>query len=195
MAVDVPLKCSCGSVQGVAKNISPETGNHIVCYCEDCQAFAKYLKRDADILDEYGGTDIFQVTPSQVEITAGSDQLRCIRLTEKGLFRWHTECCKTPVGNMISSGMPFIGVVHNFMDDEGVRDKNLGPVTFYSFGKSATSTPPDDKNDKGFPIFKMLAWIINLLINKIKGLQNPNAFFDDTGKPISEPVILEAVNK
>lgn len=195
MAVDVPLKCFCGTVQGVAKNISPDTGNRIVCYCKDCQAFARYLKHEDDILDEYGGTDIFQLTPAQVQIHQGKDQLHCIRLTPKGLYRWYTECCKTPIGNMMSAGMPFIGVVRNFIDDDGALDKNLGPVLFYAFGKSATKTPPDDKNDKGFPFRIMVRAISKMIMAKIRGQHKPNAFFDDAGKPVSEPVILSAVNK
>jgi hypothetical protein len=182
MAVDVPLRCDCGVVSGVAKNVSPDSGNHIVCYCKDCQAFARYLEHDDDILDEYGGTDIFQMTPSQIKIHQGKDQLRCI-------------CCNTPVGNMISAGVPFIGVIHNFMDDEGVRDLNLGPVLFYAFGKSATHTPPDDKNDKGFPFRVMFRAISKMLIARMRGQHKPNAFFDESGKPVSEPVILNTVNK
>jgi hypothetical protein len=190
MAVDVPLRCDCGVVSGVAKHVSPDSGNHIVCYCKDCQAFARYLEHDDEILDEYGGTDIFQMTPAQIQIHQGKDELRCMRLTKKGLYRWYTECCNTPVGNMISAGIPFIGVIHNFMDDEGVRDINLGPVIFYAFGQSATHTPPDDKNDKGFPFRVMLRTISKILIAKIRGQHKPNAFFDDSGKPISEPTIL-----
>ncbi len=195
MAVDVPLRCDCGIVSGVAINISSDTGNHIVCYCKDCQDFARYLEHEDDILDEFGGTDLFQITPAQIQIHQGKDQIRCMRLTPKSLYRWYTECCKTPIGNMMSAGMPFIGMVHNFMDDEGVRDVNLGPVLFYAFGKSATKTPPDDKNNKGFPIKFMLRAISKMLVAKIRGQNKPNAFFDDAGKPISEPIINSAVNK
>jgi len=195
MAVDVPLKCSCGSVRGVAKNISPESGNHLVCYCKDCQNFACYLGGEKDILDEFGGTDIFQTTmPAQIEITEGKEQLRCMRLKEKGLFRWYTECCKTPVGNIMSPAMPFIGLVHSFMDDEGVRDKNLGPVVFYAFGKFAIKTPPDDKNDEGFPVRIMMRTILKMLMARIRGQHKPHPFFDNVGKPISEPIII-AIDK
>jgi hypothetical protein len=192
MAVDVPLKCSCGSVRGVAKNISPDTGNHIVCYCKDCQVFAYNIDNEANILDEFGGTDIFQITPAQVEITEGNDQLRCLRLTEKGLFRWYTECCKTPIGNMMSASMPFIGMVHNFMDDEGVREKNLGPILMYAFGKSANKTPPDNKNETGLPIKMIFRAISKILMAKIRGQHKPNAFFDEAGNPVFEPQICSA---
>ena len=188
--VDVPLRCDCGIVSGVAKDVSPESGNHIVCYCKDCQAFAHFLECEDIILDEYGGTDIFQITPAQITIQQGKDQIRCMRLTPKGLYRWYTECCRTPIGNMISAGIPFIGVIHNFMDDEGVREDNLGPVIFYAFGDSASNTPPLDKNDRGFPFRIMLRTIYKLIIARIRGQHKPNAFFDDSGKPVSEPIIL-----
>ena len=192
--VDVPLRCDCGVVSGVAKNISPDSGNHIVCYCKDCQAFARFLEHEDIILDEYGGTDIFQITPAQVVIHQGKDQIRCMRLTPRGLYRWYTACCHTPIGNMVSPGMPFIGVIHNFMDDEGVREENLGPVKLYAFGYSASNTPPLDKNDRGFPFRFMLRAVYKLLVAKIRGQHKPNPFFDDKGQPVSEPTIL-SVNK
>jgi len=193
--VDVPLRCDCGVVSGVAKNVSPDSGNHIVCYCKDCQAFAHFLEREDVILDKYGGTDIFQMVPAQIQIHQRKDQIHCMRLNPKGLFRWYTACCNTPIGNTMSAGFPFVGVIHNFMDDEGVRDENLGPVIYYSFGKSATSTPPDDKNDKGFPFLMMLRWTYKLLMARIRGQHKPNTFFDDEDKPVSEPIVLNAVNK
>jgi hypothetical protein len=96
---------------------------------------------------------------------------------------------------MISGGVPFIGMIHNFMDDECVHENNLGPVRFYAMSKFATSVPPDDKNDKGFPVRAIIRWVYKLLIAKICGQNKPNVFFDDDGKPVSEPIILNAVNK
>ena len=66
MSNQVNLSCECGEVKGIAHNITPKTGNHIVCMCIDCQTFAHYLGKEEDILDEYGGSHIFQVTPSQI---------------------------------------------------------------------------------------------------------------------------------
>ena len=95
-------------------DVSPSTGTRVICYCDSCQAFARFLERE-DILDSAGGTDIVQVSPSQLRITEGASQLRSMRLTEKGLIRWYTDCCKTPVGNTIGAAFPFIGVVQPFM--------------------------------------------------------------------------------
>ncbi|MBB3063117.1 DUF6151 family protein [Microbulbifer rhizosphaerae] len=126
--VNIKLKCSCSAVEGKVVGISPNTGTRLVCYCDDCQAFARYLGREKEIADQNGGTDIFQLPPSRIEISKGKEQLRCMRLTPKGMNRWYTDCCKTPIGNTVSGGMPFVGMIHNFMDNAKSRDTDLGPV-------------------------------------------------------------------
>src|SRR5271170_7107234 len=115
MSSTVPLRCRCGAVRGVMTDVSPVTGNRVICHCNDCQAFARFLGQDG-VLDARGGTDIFQVAPSQIRVTEGADHLVCVRLSEKGLFRWYAGCCKTPIGNMAGARFPFIGVVGAFMD-------------------------------------------------------------------------------
>jgi hypothetical protein len=54
-------------VRGVATNVAPDTGSRVVCYCDDCQAFAKWLGGDG-LTDAKGGTDLFQLTPSQLAL-------------------------------------------------------------------------------------------------------------------------------
>ena len=82
--VDMPMRCRCGHMRGVASAVSPSAGFRFVCYCKDCQAFARFLERP-DILDAGGGTDIFQLPPSQVTFIAGLDALRCVRVSDKVL--------------------------------------------------------------------------------------------------------------
>ncbi|BBM86544.1 DUF6151 family protein [Candidatus Uabimicrobium amorphum] len=188
--VDVPLRCSCGSVQGMASNVSAKSGVRLTCYCDDCQKFAQYLGR-SDILDEYGGTDIFQITPSQIKFTQGSEQLRCVRLKEKGLFRWYTECCKTPIGNTISAGMAFIGTIHNIMDDDSVRDQNLGPRRGNVHSKFAIKPIPGEKKPSSFPLGLLAKIFLKMFIWKIKGMHRPSPFFDKNGQPVVKPTVLK----
>jgi hypothetical protein len=77
----------------------PQNANRGVCYCKDCQAFAHFLGKDGETLDERGGTDVTQVLPKNIAFTQGTEILACIRLTEKGLLRWYAGCCNTPVVN------------------------------------------------------------------------------------------------
>ena len=111
------LSCSCGSVQGIAENISPTAGNHLICYCEDCQQFAEKLGKK-ELLDEHGGSEIFQLPPNKLKITHGKDQLRCLKLTPKGPTRWYADCCKTPVANSFSAGLPMVGLIAPFIAPE-----------------------------------------------------------------------------
>ena len=62
--MNLKLACSCGKVTGLVHDAEPGKGNRIVCYCKDCQAFAKAVEREEDTVNQYGGTDIYQVAPS-----------------------------------------------------------------------------------------------------------------------------------
>ncbi|MFD2205653.1 DUF6151 family protein [Kiloniella antarctica] len=192
MMVEVPLKCSCGKVKGTAYNVSPDNGTRVVCYCKSCQDFANSLENNKTTLNDHGGTDIFQITPAQVEITHGRAQLRCLRLSEKGTYRWYTDCCKTPVGNMAGPGLPFIGVVHTFMDDGDNRDKYLGPVKYSVMEKDASpksNLPKAKISSNKFPPGLLLTIIPRMILNKIRGRNQPNAFFQPDGTPVSPPFI------
>jgi len=65
-----------------ASDVSPTSGFRFVCYCTDCQVFARLLERP-DVLDAAGGTDIFQMPAGHVKLTAGADALRCLRLSSE----------------------------------------------------------------------------------------------------------------
>ena len=73
---EVLLKCGCGAVRGVASNVTANSGTRIVCCCDDCQAFARYLDCENTVLDEYGGTDIFQMPISRAGVVVNCKQLR-----------------------------------------------------------------------------------------------------------------------
>lgn len=141
VVVDLPLRCRCGRMRGVASDVSPSTGFRFVCYCKDCQAFARFLER-ADVLDPAGGTDIFQMPPARMKLTAGTDALRCLRLSNK-VLRWYTDCCRTPIANTAAwPHFPVLSVVHSFMDHEAdgrSRDEVLGPPLCRIYERSAVA--------------------------------------------------------
>src|ERR1700761_995518 len=109
MVGQVEVRCRCGEVRGVAADASPRTVNRVLCYCDDCQAYAHHLGR-ADLLDGKGGSDIVQMAPAAISFTKGKDRIAGLRLTEKGLYRWYATCCNTPVGNTMSPALPFVGI-------------------------------------------------------------------------------------
>lgn len=192
VSFDLPLRCRCGHVRGVAREVSPTSGFRLFCYCKDCQAFAHFLERP-DVLDAAGGTDIFQMPPGMLKLTAGADALRCLSFSGK-VLRWYTDCCKTPIANTAaSSRFPAIGVVHSFMDFEaGGRscDELLGPPLCRIHERSAVgplsldAPPPASLGIFAYRAAKALGWWM-------RGLGRPNPFFDArTGAPLALPRLM-----
>ncbi len=185
----INLKCKCGEVKGRATDVTPDSGTRVICCCSDCQAFAVHLERDSDTLDKFGGTEIFQVSQSQVTIQKGHDKLRSLRLTDTGLLRWYTSCCNTPVANTINANLPFVGILHTFMSVPD-RDNVLGPVRAVVQTQYAKGNPDYPKHAKKFPIGITLRIIRKMMVWKSKGMHKPSAFFADDGLPAAKPVVL-----
>jgi hypothetical protein len=187
---DHPLRCECGKVRGRALNASPGGANRALCYCADCQALAVFLKRP-EVLDAHGGSDIFQMAPANVQIVEGAENIRCMRLSPKGLHRWYADCCKTPLGNTLGPGMPFIGVSSAFIDGSPAeRDRVFGKTRGAIHGKDARGGLPPGASRK--VSFGFLVRTARLLIGwKLTGKAWPSPFFDARTKdPISTPTIL-----
>jgi hypothetical protein len=180
-------------VRGVASDVGPSAGFRLVCYCHDCQAFARFLDR-VDILDAAGGTDIFQMPTGRMRLTAGTEAVRCVQLSGR-VFRWYADCCRTPIGNTAGPRFPLVGVIHSFMSlPPGDRsgDDVLGPPLCRIFERSAVGPlPPNSPPPPSLGVFvlrssKLLGWWLG-------GLGRPNPFFDArTGAPLSAPLILSA---
>ena len=187
----ISLRCKCGAVEGRVNNVSPDVGNHVVCYCEDCQAFANHLSTGNNILDEHGGTEIYQTAPWHIEIHKGIENLHCLRLTPKGLYRWYTGCCATAVGNTVSAKLPFIGLIHTFIDKDEQTTSHLGPVMGYHKLESATGMVPASIQNKGMPIAATITMFWRIFKWKLTARDKPNLFFSESGQAISNPTVLK----
>lgn len=168
--------------------MAPEAGVRLTCMCEDCQTYAHWLGRAGDMLDRWGGTDVFQMTPAQVEIGGGRERLRCIRQSKRGAQRWYAGCCKTPVGNSLGPKLPFLGLHHLFMDHDGdgrPRDEVLGPILARCNARWAQGDPPPDAYDRA-PLWVTgrSAWV--LLKGWARGARRPSPFHGERGRPIAE---------
>lgn len=106
---DLRLRCACGKLGGSAVGVTPSSVCRVICYCDDCQALARFLGR-SDILDAWGGADIVQLAPSKLRVTGELSALQCVRLSAKGMHRWYCGECKTPLGNTLTAGVPFVGL-------------------------------------------------------------------------------------
>jgi hypothetical protein len=191
-SAEVSLRCRCGGVRGVARDLSARLGNRVVCYCDDCQAYARWLGGEG-LVDAYGGTDVFQMAPARLRLEGGAEELRCVRLAPKGLLRWYAGCCRTPVGNTLGSPrVPFVGVVRAFMDhaaDDRTRDEALGPPLASIFGEFAAPGAPPGVRARA-PRSLLVRSARLLLVAWLRGDARPSPFFDSTGAPVSEPLVL-----
>ena len=139
---DMPLRCACGKVRGVVRGMTPANTNRAICHCDDCQAFVHYLGRADEVLDEHGGTEVLQVQPAKVEFTEGAEHLACLRLTEKGTYRWYAGCCRTPIGNTPANWrISFVGLLRRCVEVDTDVSAAAGPVRMRVFSQFATGDP------------------------------------------------------
>ena len=130
--LDLVIRCSCGAIRGIARGISPSTVNRVVCHCRGCIAYAHSLGRYDEIVDQRGGTEVFQMSPRNLSFTSGAEHLACGRMTKKGALRWYAACCCTPIAHTLASPrIPFLAVNHLCVDwsqTDQPRRAVIGPV-------------------------------------------------------------------
>jgi hypothetical protein len=174
---------------------STRSANRAVCYCRDCQAFAHFLGRASEVLDERGGSDIIQTLPKFLKFTSGVDSIGCIRLTSTGLVRWYSTCCRTPIGNThISPKLSFIGLVHSCLESrERSLDESFGPVAsrVNTAGARGTLKP------KAVGQSRMMARAIrSVLLARLNGDYRYTPLFrSEDGAPIATPLVLDSAER
>ncbi|MDL2358609.1 MAG: DUF6151 family protein, partial [Pseudomonadota bacterium] len=167
-----------------------KSGMHLVCYCDDCRAFAHALER-ADILDGAGGSELLVTTPSTLALTAGMDQLRCLRLSPKGMLRWYWDCCNTPLANTSpGAGLPFLSIHRAFID---VDDSALlgTPIRVQACHAKGPVPAPAERTTSLPTMLKIVAFLFS---GWVRRAHQPNALFAD-GKPVVAPRVLSAAER
>jgi hypothetical protein len=182
------LQCECGTVKGFIAE--PGRTFRGVCYCRDCQAFAHFLGRERDVLNDRGGSGVVQTVPRNVTFTQGADSLACMRLTSKGLLRWYSACCKTPIGNtMASYKLSFVGLVDACLRDPNRSlEQSFGPERASVYVEGARGEPKPRPVGQG----RMIAWALSTILKaRLNGDYRRTPFFRaDTWQPIARPLIL-----
>ena len=188
----ISLRCQCGAVRGSTRPVSARSGTRIVCYCDDCRAYLRYLQRP-ELLDEAGGSDIFQMAPGDLVLTQGLSEVRCMRLSNRGMHRFYAGCCRTPIGNTLGARLPFIGVLHAFMElTPERRDTLLGPASGIMASYATGPSVLPNAHPKMPPrlilnaMQRMLAW-------SLSGRARSPLF--QGGRPIAAPIVLSAAER
>lgn len=167
--------CRCGDVSFA---LTPDGGSRVVCYCDSCRGFVTELGA-ADILDHWGGNDLYQVAPEAAQIVKGEDKLAWTQMTEKGPVRWFTTCCNSPLANTLKTAkVPFLTLQSAFFADEDA----LGPIEMRVFRKFAKGRVPDTKNGQGR---LMREFAVRSLKSRLFGGWRKNPLFDEASKPIA----------
>jgi hypothetical protein len=184
----LPLRCKCGTVQGELDAGQPTA--RAVCYCKDCQAYARFLGREGEVLDEHGGTEIIAARPRSLRFTAGQDRIACMSLSEKGPLRWYASCCRTPIGNTARSRkIAYLGLPRSCLaaPDASVNEA-LGPL------KIALNTESARGKVRPTPLATFLGVLTimrNVLGARVNGKYRDNPFFErGSGAPIAAPTNL-----
>lgn len=183
------FQCECGAIQGVLQESFPPTGRRLVCHCNDCQAFAHYLGREKQMLDDHAGTQVYQMDSSKFTMTKGQDKLACVTVTGGPLLRWYCGTCKTPIANTLSSTrFAFLSLILSGFD-RGKVSAILGPEVRHVAIGSGVGDPGKVKKAS------MPAMIASLLVRTVKARFNPelkkSPLFDDaTGQPLAVPIKL-----
>jgi Family of unknown function (DUF6151) len=183
-----PLLCRCGALQGHVEN--PRSANRALCYCKDCQAFAHFLGRQQEILDDRGGSDVIQILPRNVTFTQGVEFLACMRLTPKGMLRWYARCCRTPIGNTLETPkVSFVGLLHTCLEgSSGSLDVAFGPIRAWVNTKAAKGDPKPKVVGVGTTVW----WFIGTTLKaRLNGDYTRTPFFHaNTGTPVVPPQVL-----
>lgn len=182
-----PLGCACGKVRGRLLHDKPVPS--VACMCKWCQAYAHHLGREQEMLDQHGGSCVYQVSPPQLRIDEGAEHIRCLRLSKKGALRWYAGCCKSAIANALDNPrMPWLGLLHTFIDAK----EPIGPVRYrVNAGERAAQIEGAHKTGS----IGLVLWAIGRTVrNALRGRGRPTPFYDAQGEPIAEakPVTREA---
>lgn len=183
MTDDRTHSCVCGKMRW--RIAQKAHGTHLVCYCEDCQTAARFLKHQITRLDSDGGTEIFQTLPAHFEFLEGRDHLAVLRLRPKGLLRWHAGCCGTPIANTLPTPtLPFVGAIL----PPGVD--GYGPI------KALVNTVGKANHIKETGVLAAHLSIMGRILRaRLPGGNRTSPFFDKKGTPIIAPRVLSSYER
>lgn len=174
MTDPVAWTCRCGAFRA---SIDPRSGTRIACHCRFCRAFVLALGRP-ELLDDGGGTELFQTVPGRIRIAAGNGNLDCLRIASIGPNRWYAACCDTPFCNALQKPSPPYAAV---LIGAGSDPSAFGRMRFRAFRSQATG-PVAPAGPAAVVSVALIARTVSAIAT---GAHNP--FFNADGMPIAAP--------
>jgi hypothetical protein len=188
-----PLQCRCGTVRGVVSH--RRRAVRAVCYCRDCQTFARWLGHPELTLDRDGGSDVIATAPGEVRFTDGLDSIACMSLSPRGLLRWYASCCRTPLGNTPRQRTTsYVGLLHDALAVDGASlDDTFGPILVRVQTDSAWN--PVQRPSPWTALRSITGVVASILGARITGRYRHTPFFEADGKPIRTPLVIEPTER
>jgi hypothetical protein len=185
--MNIALRCQCGKLQGEVD--ARRVAARAICYCKDCQAFARFLGAEERVLDGAGGTGIAAALPAAVQFTSGLEHLACMSLSPKGIYRWYASCCRTPVGNTPRNGkVAYVGLVRACLDAPAeTLDRELGSSHITANTESAHGPVKSTPLGTARALVKIGSMLLRA---RFGGSYRDNPFFDANGAPVRAPQVL-----
>jgi hypothetical protein len=184
----IHLRCRCGKLQG---ELDPGgVAARAVCYCKDCQAFARFLGREGELLDAAGGTEVAASLPGAVRFTNGLEHLGCMSLSPRGLYRWYATCCRTPIGNTPRDPKtPYVGLVRACLDaPPETLDRQLGRSRILVQTGSARAPVKSTPARTAWAVVRIGTMMLRA---RLGGGYRSNPFFlPDSAAPLRQPQVL-----
>lgn len=161
----VEVECACGQV---CLTVDAPAPVHLVCYCDDCQNYAKWLQllqnksnsssspsavyegpRCRRVVDGQGGSRTCQVFRRNVHIQRGADLIEFTYLDPtkvpsrpQQMFRGHASCCQTPLCSAFWNELTVMGLyAANF---KVTNETNGGKAQFFFLSPNSSTQIWDD---------------------------------------------------
>jgi hypothetical protein len=181
-----PFRCACGAVTGVLAE--PARARRMICYCRDCQDYARWLGREDDLLDARGASEVVAALPRHVRFDTGVERLACVRMTPAGPLRWYAACCNTPVATTApEAATPLITLWRPALGGAAAMDTAFGPPRTGVFVEGARGGPPPRR----FGVAGFLLWLVGARLSaRLAGEIGKSPLFTAAGRPIAEPRTL-----
>jgi len=186
--MNIRIRCRCGKLQGELDTAA--VAARAKCYCTDCRAFARFLGNEITLLDGAGGTEVAAALPSGLRFTEGLDQLACMSLSPKGLYRWYAGCCRTPIGNTPRDPkLPYVGVIRACMAASSAElDAALGRGHIAANTKTAYRKVETTPAATAWAVLKIGGMIVKA---RLSGSYRNNPFFVPGGAdPVRTPRVI-----
>ncbi|MCG7546700.1 DUF6151 family protein [Pseudoalteromonas sp. Of7M-16] len=180
------FSCRCSKVRGTVSYGNRLFHNRVVCYCDDCQKFVRHLGQN-QMLNEYGGSDVFQVSSSQLEVHQGKQQIACLTVTKGGVHRWFAACCNTPLGNTVNARWPLVGLLQGCIEED--LNETVGPPIGSVFCKFANAEIPAEIKGQWSHKRVVVHLAFKIALWRLLGKGKPSEFYQQ-GKPIAQPYCL-----